>query len=44
MLVLKLAEMVKKASVIQEQECKTVRHIRTQIVEAGNFNEKAKVS
>ena len=39
-----LAEMVEKASVIQEQECEASINTIIQMVEAGDFNEKAKVS
>ena len=39
-----LAGMVKEAFVIQEQECKAAGHTRTQMIKAGDFSEKAKVS
>ena len=44
LLVGELAEMVEKASVVQEQECKTSGRTRIQMTEAGDFSKKAKVS
>ena len=44
LLVGELAEMVQKASVIQEQEYKAAGRTRIQMTEAGDFSKKAKVS
>ena len=44
LLVGELDEMVENSSVIQEQECKAAGCTRTQMVKAGDFSKKAKVS
>ena len=44
LLVGELAEMVEKASVVEEQECKAEGRTIVQMAEAGDFSKKAKVS